>query len=89
MNVQITVGVFGRQDCPDYPLRPVDDGFYTGCLGDQPGWVLLGKVKLSGKNEWVQDEIEFTPQTPIVCIGIGPACSDDYVLKNTLSILYG
>jgi gliding motility-associated-like protein len=83
-----TIGIFGRDTCQDYPLRPIYDNLYDGCLSVQPGWVLLGTCKLSGQNEWVQGEIEFTPQTPISAIGIGPACTGDYALKDTVAIYY-
>jgi gliding motility-associated-like protein len=82
------IAIYGREDCPDYPLRPINNSLYQGCLGDQPGWVLLGRVKLSGKNEWVQGEIEFTPQTSISCIGIGPDCTLDYIPNDTTAIYY-
>jgi gliding motility-associated-like protein len=83
-----TIGIFGRDTCQDYPLHPIYDNLYDGCLSSQPGWVLLGTCKLSGKNEWVEGKIEFTPQIPISAIGIGPACTGDYVLKDTVAIYY-
>lgn len=82
-----TLAIFGRQDCPDYPLQPTDNGLYQGCLVNQPGWALLGFVMLTGKNEWVQGNIEFTPQTPISCIGIGPYCEGGN-LKDTQAVYY-
>ena len=83
-----TIGIFGRDTCQDYPLHPLNDNLYAGCLSSQPGWVLLGTVKLSGKTEWVEGKIEFIPQTPISAIGIGPACTGDYVLKDTQAVYY-
>ncbi len=47
-----------------------------GCLTNSSGWVQLGKVTIKGNNEWVTAAIEFTPQTNIACIGIGPDCSN-------------
>jgi gliding motility-associated-like protein len=83
-----TIGIFGRDTCQGYPLHPIPDNLYDGCLSSQPGWVLLGTCKLSGKNEWVEGKIEFTPQTPISVIGVGPACTGDYILKDTQAIYY-
>jgi gliding motility-associated-like protein len=83
-----TIGIFGRDTCQDYPLHPIPENLYDGCLSSQPGWVLMGTCKLSGKDEWVEGKIEFTPQTPISAIGIGPACTGDYFLKDTVAIYY-
>ncbi len=47
-----------------------------GCLTNSSGWLQLGKVTIEGYNEWVTAAIEFTPQTNISCIGIGPDCSN-------------
>jgi gliding motility-associated-like protein len=67
------VALFGRNDCPDYPVR--DMNTKSGCLTNNEGWVELGKATLQGTNEWVTGVIEFTPQTDIACIGIGPDCA--------------
>lgn len=69
------VAVFGRQDCPDYPLKEPD--LKSGCLTNKSGWVQLGRIILKGEGEWVQAVIEFTPQTNIACIGIGPDCANN------------
>ncbi|HEU5053435.1 MAG TPA: gliding motility-associated C-terminal domain-containing protein, partial [Hanamia sp.] len=73
-----TVAIFGRQDCPGYPLRvpPGSPELMGGCLTNSSGWVQLGTATLKGNNEWVTAAIEFTPQTNIACIGIGPDCSN-------------
>lgn len=80
------IAVFGRQDCPDYPLK--DTPTTLRCLTPDEGWVQLGRVKLSGKNKWVQGVIEFTPQTKISCIGIGPDCIVDIGIEDTSAIYY-
>ena len=73
-----TVALFGRQDCPGYPLKvePGSPELMGGCLTNSSGWVQLGKVTIKGNNEWVTAAIEFTPQTNISAIGIGPDCSN-------------
>lgn len=80
------IAIFGRQDCPDYPLN--DPSLPSGCLTNNSGWVQLGKVELRGENQWVQGVIEFTPQTQISCIGIGPDCSERYYLIGTEAMYY-
>jgi gliding motility-associated-like protein len=79
------IAIFGRYDCPDYPLN---DTSAAGCLSQHPGWVELGKVKMRGQNSWVQGVIEFTPQTKISCIGIGPDCSENSYIMNTQAMYY-
>jgi hypothetical protein len=38
--------------------------------------VQLGRISLKGENEWIIGAIEFTPQTNISSIGIGPDCTN-------------
>jgi len=71
-----TVAIFGRTDCPGYPLQGGAPGLMGGCLTNSSGWVQLGKATIKGNNEWVTAVIEFTPQTNISCIGIGPDCTN-------------
>ncbi|WP_121355817.1 T9SS type B sorting domain-containing protein [Flavisolibacter nicotianae] len=68
------VALFGRKDCPDYPLKEAT--VTAGCLKHEEGWVELGSVTLRGENEWVTGVIQFTPQENIACIGIGPDCAN-------------
>lgn len=70
---QFTVALFGRRDCPAYPLRDINTR--GGCLTNNDGWMELGKVTLQGANEWVTGVIELTPQETISCIGVGPDCA--------------
>jgi gliding motility-associated-like protein len=67
------IGIFGRQDCPSYPLN--DSVGLGGCLANFDGWKQLGTVTLQGQREWVTGAIEFTPPANISCIGIGPDCA--------------
>ncbi len=39
---------------------------------------MLGRVVLSGQNQWVQGVIEFTPPENIYSIAVGPDCSNYY-----------
>lgn len=64
------IGIFGRQDCPVFPVAQSNDG----CLSNNTGWVELGNVTLRGNYGWVQGTIEFTPQTQITSIGVGLDC---------------
>src|SRR4051812_45805174 len=68
------IAVFGRQDCPVYPVDI--STVKQGCLANNSGWVQLGRISLKGKNEWITGSIEFTPQTNISSIGIGPDCTN-------------
>jgi len=68
------IAVFGRQDCPVYPVD--NSTAKQGCLANNSGWVQLGRISLKGENEWITGAIEFTPQTNISSIGIGPDCTN-------------
>jgi hypothetical protein len=68
------IAVFGRQDCPFYPVD--NSTAKQGCLANNSGWVQLGRISLKGENEWITGAIEFTPQTNISSIGIGPDCTN-------------
>lgn len=72
------VAIFGRQDCPGYPLKVAagTPELMGGCLANSTGWVQLGRITLKGYNEWVTGAIEFTPTANIACIGVGPDCSN-------------
>jgi gliding motility-associated-like protein len=82
-----SIGIFGRTDCPAFPLnRPVDSA--AGCLADRPGWIALGKVTLRGKSEWVRGYIEFTAPANITSIGVGPSCEYNENIKDTFALYY-
>lgn len=87
------IAIFGRQDCPNYPLTGPSGTpeLMGGCLSNSSGWVQLGKIILKGNNEWVTAAIEFTPQTNIACIGVGPDCTNhayDYNFYGAVSMHY-
>ena len=68
------IAVFGRQDCLVYPVD--NSTVKQGCLANNSGWVQLGRISLKGENEWITGAVEFTPQTNIFSIAIGPDCTN-------------
>ena len=68
------IAVFGRQDCPVYPVD--NSTVNQGCLANNSGWLQLGRISLKGENEWITGAVEFTPQTNIFSIAIGPDCTN-------------
>jgi gliding motility-associated-like protein len=64
---------FGTTDCKYLPFGSGDTRF--GCPTNGPGWVLLGSVPISGKEEWKLYEITVTPSSSINAIAIGPDCT--------------
>ncbi len=70
------IAIYGRTDCPNYPLE--NSSTTTGCLTDFSGWIMLGRIVLSGQNQWVQGAIEFTPTVNIYSIAVGPDCTNYY-----------
>ncbi len=96
------VGIFGRKDCPTYPIANDNPDSAEGCLSNRSGWVQLGTVQLFGQNEWVKGVIVFTPSFDVNCIGVGPDCSlngnigdtdvhyfmDNFILNTTAGFEY-
>ncbi len=70
------IAIYGRTDCPNYPID--NSSTTSGCLTDFPGWIMLGRVVLSGQNQWVQGVIEFTPTVNIYSIAVGADCTNYY-----------
>lgn len=83
----VRIGIFGRQDCPDYPLRPDADSL-DGCLLNHAGWIQLGTIEIRGKYGWQQEVIEFTPQQNINCIGVGFDCTLTSDVYNKQGMYY-
>ena len=82
-----SVGIFGRTDCPAFPIsRPADSSL--GCLADRSGWISLGKTTIRGSRNWVEGYIEFTPTQTIYSIGIGPSCEDNSNIADTFALYY-
>ena len=71
-------GDFWQRRLPELPFKNSIkySELMGGCLSNSSGWVQLGRITLTGNNEWVTAAIEFTPQTNIACIGIGPDCTN-------------
>lgn len=82
------IAVFGRKDCPGYPIITDHPDSATGCLTNRSGWIQLGVIELVGKNEWVRGVIDFTPPVDISCIGIGPDCSLNTHIGDTSAFYY-
>ena len=82
-----SVGIFGRKDCPSFPLNITPDAS-LGCLGDSPGWISLGKTELRGRNQWVEGFIEFTPSENISAVAIGPSCDYNANIADTFALYY-
>src|SRR5258706_8500672 len=81
------IGVFGRTDCPSFPIDRSPDSA-VGCLGDRSGWIPLGEIRLQGKSVWVRGYIEFTAPANISSIGIGPSCDYNENIKDTFALYY-
>ena len=82
-----SVGIFGRTDCPAFPIHRIADSS-EGCLADRPGWISLGKMIIRGNSEWVQGYIEFTPPVNITSIGVGPSCDYNDNIADTFALYY-
>lgn len=63
---------YGTADCKYLPFGQGNERY--GCPMNGPGWVELGRVNVSGFNEWKQYEINVTPKEDIKAIAIGPDC---------------
>jgi len=70
------IAIYGRTECPNFPLD--NSSTTSGCLTDFSGWIMLGRVILSGQDQWVQGAIEFTPSVNIYSIAVGPDCTNYY-----------
>jgi gliding motility-associated-like protein len=69
-----TVSVFGNADCNAVPFgKPGVIG--NGCPSNYPGWVLLGKTKVTSDGQWVQSKISFTVPSDINVLEVGTDCS--------------
>lgn len=68
----LDVMFYGTPDCRFLPFGVGNPDY--GCPMNGPGWMELGKVYVSGVNEWVKTEIQITPSVDIYAIAIGPNC---------------
>ena len=67
------VTFFGTTDCANLPFGQGNSGH--GCPTNGTGWVELGKVWVSGTNQWLEYSVTFTPTQDIQAIAIGPDCT--------------
>jgi hypothetical protein len=65
---------YGTTDCTNLSFGEGDRQF--GCPLNGPGWKMLGEVRVSGSNRWVQYEISTIPDEDIAAIAIGPDCNE-------------
>ena len=65
---------YGTTDCTNLSFGGGDRQF--GCPLNGPGWKMLGEVRVSGSNRWVQYEISTIPDEDIAAIAIGPDCNE-------------
>lgn len=63
---------YGTTDCANLPFGVGDREF--GCPLNGPGWKVLGDVRVSESNRWVQYQITTIPDEDIAAIAIGPDC---------------
>ncbi|MCB0851692.1 MAG: gliding motility-associated C-terminal domain-containing protein, partial [Bacteroidetes bacterium] len=68
----INVAIFGTSYCDFLPFGEGRPDF--GCPANGPGWVELGKARVSGLHEWKEVEIDVVPNQDITAIAIGPDC---------------
>jgi len=70
----IDITFFGTTDCNNLPFGLGDDDF--GCPTNDPNWIKLGEVNVSGggRRVWVNTFIDITPAEDIYAIAIGPSC---------------
>ncbi|WP_236979121.1 gliding motility-associated C-terminal domain-containing protein [Membranihabitans maritimus] len=66
------VVLYGTTDCKNLPFGVGDRSY--GCPTNGSGWKVLGKVYVSGSQEWRRYEITTTPAEDIAAIAIGPDC---------------
>ena len=76
-----TVAVFGHKDCNAVPFGKLNVSG-NGCPTDYPGWVFLGKTKVTSNGTWVQSKINFTVPSEINVIEIG---TDSTILPPIIS----
>jgi len=73
-SVPFSVAIFGHTDCNAVPFGPVG-AVSNGCPANFSGWILLGKISVRSKGNWVQNKISFSVPYNINVIEIGPDCS--------------
>lgn len=73
-SLEFPMAVFFSPDVSNLPFGGNDREF--GCPTNGPGWVQVGDTIVSGRNEWVRVEFEFTPDQDYEAIVLGPGCEE-------------
>lgn len=68
-----TLSIFGHPTCGNLPFG--NGNASIGCPSNSAGWLLLGEVLVSGRDEWVETEINFESGQDISAVAIGPDCN--------------
>ncbi|HEY0979189.1 MAG TPA: gliding motility-associated C-terminal domain-containing protein [Flavobacteriales bacterium] len=65
----LPLALFGYPNaCVSFPIPTMS------CMGQQPGWIELGRVAVQSVQDWTQVSITFTPTQDIHSVVIGAAC---------------
>ena len=75
---------YGSTDCVNLPFGV--GNAELGCPTNEPGWIRMGSVPISGANEWQLKEINVTPTVDIKAMAIGPDCVE--LTNRTQSTYY-
>lgn len=70
----INIAFFGAPSCSDLPFDEEDAQYGCPTNDVTRGWIELGKVRVSGANNWQKAMIELSPRVDIEAIAIGPDC---------------
>ena len=73
-SLEFPMAVFFSPNAANLPFGGLDREF--GCPTNGPGWVQVGDTIVSGRNEWVRVEFEFTPDQDFEAIVLGPGCQE-------------
>ena len=72
-SLEFPMAVFFSPDAANLPFG--GNNTQIGCPTNSPGWVQVGDTIVSGRNEWVRVEFEFTPDQNFEAIVLGPGCA--------------
>ncbi len=72
-SLEFPMAVFFTADANNLPFG--GNNTQIGCPTNTPGWVEVGDTTISGRNEWVRVEFEFTPEEDFEAIVLGPGCA--------------
>lgn len=75
-STSFNIALFASANCLNLPFGNPND-YEVGCPLNAGGYVQLGEAFVSGSNEWVNVEFEFTADQAYEVIILGPSCSDN------------